>query len=171
MRVPELYRKNRTFQILVIGMVFGSIISWCVFLFMFGSLNDKQLLRIEELQEQVSSLKKDNETLLKNIKEINQENEKKLTVQLIDISLQNTEKYNLSAFDELKIKQEIRDETREILNRKIEDISSNVEFIIKAIEHKPYYIGDATYSVKVDRFSLTTTLKLTLSIESVDRRS
>lgn len=56
-----------------------------------------------------------------------------------------------------------------ILTKNIENVSTNLEFIIKTIEHRDYKFEDFTYSVKVSRISLSTTLKIDLEILSVDR--
>lgn len=54
MRIPEYY-KYRGFQVLFAGMALGCIISWCVFLFMYGTLQEKQLFKIKELQIELQS--------------------------------------------------------------------------------------------------------------------
>lgn len=168
MRIPEYY-KYRDWQVLIAGMTFGCIISWCVFLFMYGTLQEKQLFQIEDLQMELQSLKKDKEILIENIKETNLENQKKLIVQNIETSILNAKEYKLDILRKLEIKKMIEDDMDSILTKNIEDVSTNLEFIIKMIEHRDYKFEDLTYSVKVSRIALSTILKIDLEIVSVDR--
>lgn len=168
MRIPEYY-KYRGWQVLFAGMALGCIISWCVFLFMYGTLQEKQLFKIEELQMELQSLKKDKEILIENIKETNQENHKKLVVQNIEISILNAEDHKLDILRKLEIKKMIEDDMDSILTKNIENVSTNLEFIIKTIENRDYKFEDFTYSVKVSRISLSSTLKIDLEILSVNR--
>jgi biopolymer transport protein ExbB/TolQ len=168
MRIPEYY-KYRNVQILIAGMALGCIISWLVLLFIYGSLQEKQIYKIEELQAEVKSLNKDKEILIENMREININNQKKLTVEDIKIAILNVEEYKLDSLQEHEIKEIIKGDMNSLLAKNLENISANLEFIIKTIEHRDYEFDDFTYTIKVSRFTLSTTLRIDVEIVDFNR--
>ncbi|TXC81583.1 hypothetical protein FS935_22030 [Metabacillus litoralis] len=169
MRVPELYNQ-KSWQFLLVGVFIGSLISWLLFLYFFGQLQDKQLLKIQELQGEVESLKKDKEVLYEDIKNANKKSLELLTLQEINVEIINAEKYHLTTFGEYKLKQNIRNEISSLLTNNINGITENMEIIIKSIENKQYLIENNVLKVKVSRFALTTTLTIKISIINFEQK-
>lgn len=169
MRIPELYKRKKL-QVFISGMILGCFVGWFLFLYFYGELQDKQLLKIQELQGEVASLKKDKEVLYEDIKNANKKNIELLILQDINIELLNSEKYHLTTSGEYKLKKVIRDEISSLLTKNIDGISENMEIIIKSIENKEYYLDSHIIKVKVSRFALTTTLSIHISIDSMKQK-
>lgn len=163
LRIPELY-KQKSWQILLVGISIGSIISWSLFLYFYGQLQDKQLIKIHELQAEVRSLKSDKEILIEDIKNSNKEKLDSMELQDIKIEILNSEKFHLTTFSEYKLAQQIRNEINSLLAKDIKGIEESMEIIINSIENNHYQIDKNNIKVKVTRFALTTTLKIKIEI-------
>ena len=55
MRIPPYYR-NPLWQRFFAGVIIGAIISWGLFLYMFGDLQEKQIQLIETQQDAIKDL-------------------------------------------------------------------------------------------------------------------
>ncbi|MEI2400973.1 sporulation protein, partial [Paenibacillus phytohabitans] len=62
MRVPPYYQKPG-WQRFFAGVVIGALISWIVFLFQFGVLQDNQIKKITQQEDEIKDLQKSKEIL------------------------------------------------------------------------------------------------------------
>ncbi len=80
MRIPPFYRLP-SFQRFFAGAVIGGIVSWMIFIFMYGSMHEKQTQKIQDQQTQLDKLTSTLSYLQEENKELNEENEDELTIQ------------------------------------------------------------------------------------------
>ncbi|WP_269757919.1 hypothetical protein [Thalassobacillus sp. C254] len=117
----------------------------------------KQQLTIEAQQETIEMLRSEE-------KKLNEENEKKLTIQEILVYFTNEEKIRLSELTLHELRQQIENELKGIKNSDIESVVTNKELMIKTIENKEFLVGEHLYHVKVEQIYMYTTLELHLKI-------
>ena len=166
MRIPPLYKKPG-WQRFFAGVVIGSLISWFVFLFQFGVLQERQIQLITQQQAKIKTLEDYRDTLLEDYSKLNEENKKKLTIQDFKIELINHEKYNLAQLTRHNLIDAVMKDINHLLTMDVESLSKNKELLKKAIENKGYRIDDKMYKLQIYTVTFGTTLELTLKIELV----
>lgn len=166
MRIPPLYEKP-TWQRFFVGIFFGSIISWFVFLFIFGELQEDQLKEIVKQQSEIKELKNKNQLLEKDFEELNEKNQKQLKVRDISITLTNDKQLKLDSLTTFFLKNGAKEELKHVLNNNIETVVENKELVIKTLENKTFEVDDQKYKLIVKQLYLFTTLELYLEIEKI----
>lgn len=168
MRIPSFYR-SKSFQRMFFGAVIGAIISWLLFLYTFGEMQEEQVTTIRKQQEQIANLEKEKNIWQEDFKKLNEKNKEMLTVQDFTVKITNAAKYKidpLSIFEaEEQIKKEI-DST--ILAKNLDELFNSRGLLIKLIENKPIEISDRKYEVRVEKFILYTTVIIELELSLAD---
>ena len=137
MRIPPHYQQP-SWQRFFAGVAIGAIISWGVFLFIFGVVQEKQSTEIEEQRTTINELIKKGEIYQQEYSKLNKEAQKKLTVQELNIDLTNGDKYHLKEFKVKNIEDKVKNELADIVIAKdIESINSNHLLIERMIENLP----------------------------------
>ncbi|WP_083270757.1 sporulation membrane protein YtrI [Bacillus marinisedimentorum] len=164
MRVPD-YSQDPGWQRFFAGAAAGAIVSWVIFLFLFGEIQEKntqtiitQQSSIRELEHRINLY---NEEKIK----LNNENEKKLKVQELSIQFSNSEKLKLELLTVHQLREEVEEQLQDVIGRDIETAARTKGLIYRAVESKVYNIDDQEYSLKIIHSSLYTTFELTLSIK------
>ncbi|MBM7605644.1 mannitol-specific phosphotransferase system IIBC component [Metabacillus crassostreae] len=169
MRIPPHYQQP-TWQRFFAGVAIGAIISWGVFLFIFGVVQEKQSTEIEEQRTKINELIKKGEIYQQEYSKLNKEAQKKLTVQELNIDLTNGDKYHLKEFKVKNIEDKVKNELADIVIAKdIESINSNHLLIERMIENLPIELEDGNkYKLKMTKFMLHTTLSIEIEISFSD---
>ncbi|WLR50201.1 sporulation protein [Bacillus tianshenii] len=167
MHIPPYY-KSPAWQRFFAGMFVGMLISWCVFLFMYGEMQEKQVTQLIEQQSLINSLKQQNEMWKEDIEKLNEENQKKLVIDDIALSLTNAKALKLDLLTVHTLKQQIQDELQPTLKQDIETIISNKDLLIKTVENKVYKLDQVGYKVKVKQLFISTTLEIHAEVKLVD---
>lgn len=76
MRIPPYYR-DKTWQRFFAGAAIGAVMSWFVFLYLFGTLQEKQVRHIAELQDKIVDLENDIRIWQEDYVKLNKANKKK----------------------------------------------------------------------------------------------
>lgn len=97
MRIPPLYN-DPWWQCLFAGAVIGGCISWLIFLFMFGSIQEEQTRLIEKQKKTITDLKESLAIWQEDYKELNKKNEEILTVQDIEVEIIHSKKISYRRF-------------------------------------------------------------------------
>ncbi|KKI91727.1 sporulation protein [Bacillus sp. SA1-12] len=163
MRIPQHYQQP-SWQRFFAGAAIGAVISWCVFLFMFGVIQEKHSTKITEQQVVINDLKKSVEIYQEEFTKLNKEAQKKVTVQDIEIDLTNGEKYHFQKFQIENIERIIEDDLLDLIAKELEGVISNHKLIKRTIENRTLSIDDKNYKLKVTHFFLSTTIYIEVEI-------
>ncbi|MED4401192.1 sporulation membrane protein YtrI [Metabacillus fastidiosus] len=163
MRIPSHYEKP-SWQRFFAGMVIGALLSWSVFLFIYGVNQDKQSLRIKEQQNDIAELKRDKQIYQEDYKKLNKENQEKITVQSIRIKLINGKKFNLQDYMINNIERDIADDLAHILAKDLETASTSIPLMERIIEVKPFSFDDKQYKLAVTKIVITPNVYIEVKI-------
>lgn len=163
MRIPPYYRLP-SWQRFLAGMAIGGIISWFIFLYIFGQWQDKYSKEIKRQQEEISKLIDDKKIWQEEFKERNKKNTEQLTVQEIKIKIKNSEKYKLDSFSVFEIEDVVKEDINMMMAKDIDTVYKSRELIIKMIENKVFKVNEKRYRVEVKEMVIYTTLYIHLDI-------
>lgn len=149
-----------------VGVFFGSIISWLIFIYMHGVTQEQQVVLINKLNTQIKELETSKSQLIENQQRLNDENKKNLTVQGLKISIINSRQYKLSQFTTLLIVNDVKNDLSHLLTQDIRSVSRNRELLRRAIENKVYAKDDRRFKLEIDTIYFDTILEITLKIKS-----
>ncbi|MEH7379675.1 sporulation membrane protein YtrI [Bacillus sp. JJ1533] len=166
MRVPPYYQKPG-WQRFFAGVVIGALISWIVFLFQFGVLQDNQIKKITQQEDEIKDLQKSKEILIEDAKKVNEDNKNKLKIQDFEVTFANRKKVELSSLDLHHIKTAVIEDLNTLIGHDIQTLSKNRELLYKTIENRDFEVNDKTYKLKVHSVFVDTTLEISLTIELV----
>ncbi|MCA1032332.1 hypothetical protein LCL95_14960 [Bacillus timonensis] len=166
MRIPPYYQKP-SWQRFFAGVSVGALISWFVFLFLFGKLQEEQVKSLSTQKKQIEQLTFEKNVLIEEYEKLNEENKTKLRIQEFKIEFMNYKKYNLGGLILHTLKDEVIKDLNHLITKDIETVSKNKELLRKAIENKVYEIDDKTYKLQVYAIYFDTTLEVTLKIELI----
>ncbi|GAA0484165.1 hypothetical protein GCM10008986_06720 [Salinibacillus aidingensis] len=167
MHIPPYY-KRRGFQYFFAGVITGTVIAYLLFLFFYGEYTE---MRIEEnirLRDQIAELEQDLENITEDKENLSKQNEQNLTIQEIQVELENAEKLKLDRFIQHELKENIKDEMSSLKGRNIETMQENLSLIESSVENKTYHISDFSYSATITRLIISKTVyvKVKLSMAS-----
>jgi hypothetical protein len=165
MRIPPYYRQP-AWQRFFAGALIGGVISWMIFLFMFGVLQEEQTATIEKQRDRISDLNQGISHWQEEFKLLNQKNSELLTVQDIKLKIVNAKEYRID--DSLSIfeaEEEIKGDLSPLLAKDLDSVYKNKELIKKTIENKTLRINDKRYKVKVKEIYFFTIIQIFLELE------
>jgi hypothetical protein len=148
MRIPPYYEKG-SWQRFLAGGVFGGLISWIIFAYMFGTYQDTQILHISKQAKEIKDLKEDIKIWQDDYQKLNEENQKGVTLQEIVVTIDNAEKYKLDHFRKYQLETQSKQEINHLIAKEISKVYESKELIIKAIENKVFTIDDKQYRLEV----------------------
>ncbi|MET3196419.1 sporulation membrane protein YtrI [Bacillus sp. OAE603] len=148
------------------GIFFGSIISWMVFIYMYGVTQEQQVKIINELKDERNDLIRDKNILMESQERLNEENKRNLTVQEIKVTIINEKQYSLNKFTRFQLIEDVQNDLSHLLTQDIRSVSRNRELLRRAIENKVYKKDDRRFKLLVDTIYFDTTLEITLKIRS-----
>jgi hypothetical protein len=164
MRVPQLYRKPG-WQRFLAGTAVGGVISWCIFLYIYGVWQEKNTELIRKQQQDIIDLNNEKKIWQDEYKEINRRKIEQLTVQKINIKITNAEKYKLDSLSVLETEDSVRDDLSIMLAKDIESVYKSKDLLKKIIENKQVKINDKRYKLKVKEMVIYTNLTIQLEIQ------
>ncbi|WP_416151485.1 sporulation membrane protein YtrI [Salipaludibacillus sp. HK11] len=163
MRIPTLYR-DKSWQRFFAGFFIGLLFGWMFFLYHFGTVHEKLVLKIGDQQTEIEKHENTIEILREDQDEQNEENQKMLTVQDIRIDFINEGDIKLSELTLHDLRAAVESELEEVRNKDIETVANSSNFIYKTVENKVFIINDKRYQLKVEQLFLFTTLKMDVMI-------
>lgn len=161
MHIPP-YFKKRHWQWLIIGLCFGASISYALFIFMYGVMYEKLLEENFQLITEVTELEERNKALLQDQQQLDEQKMKLMTIDSIDIHLENAEQMGFDRLAVLQLKELIKREVSHIIGKDIESISDSDELLVKIIENKPFKVGDFFYYFQVIRLTIGNKVKISV---------
>jgi hypothetical protein len=164
MRIPPLYRKP-SWQRFFAGMAVGGVISWCIFLYIYGVWQEKNTELIRTQVKEIIDLNEEKKIWQEEYKQINKRNIEQLTVQKINIRISNSEKYKLDSLSVLETEDSVRDDISMMIAKDIETVYKSKDLLKKIIENKPIKINDKRYKLKGKEMVFYTNLSIKLEIQ------
>ncbi len=163
MHIPPLYR-NKKWQLFLGGTMIGGLLAWIVFLYIYGSLQDRQLRILIQQQETIQQLETERNILIEDKQKLNEETKENLVIQDIQIKITNAKQVNLDALLQEQLTNAILEDLQYLLTQHVESVSSNKELLKKVIENKTYKVDSKVYQFHVDSIFFDTTLEIYVSI-------
>jgi hypothetical protein len=164
MRIPPLYRRP-AWQRFFGGMAIGGMISWCIFLYIFGVWQEQNTELIQKQEKEIVDLKEEKKIWQEKYKEINKRNIEQLTIQKINIKITNWEKYKLDSLSVLETEDAVRDDISIMIAKDMETVYKSKDLLKKIIENKQIKINDKRYKLKVKEMVFYTALSIQLEIQ------
>lgn len=163
MRIPPYYRKP-SWQRFLAGAAIGGMISWFIFLYIFGEWQEKYSKLIKQQEEDIARLKDDIKIWQEDFKELNKKNREQLTVQEIKIKIRNSEKYKMDTFSVYEIEEQLIEDISMMKAKDIDTVYKSRGLIKKMIENKVIKVNEKRYRVEVKEMVIYTTLSIQLDI-------
>ncbi|MBS4199961.1 sporulation protein [Bacillus sp. FJAT-49732] len=165
MRIPPLYRKP-SWQRFFAGAAVGGCISWVIFLYMFGVMQEKNGYLIEEQSNKIKQLQDDIKIWQEDYRELNKKNEEMLTIQKIDIRLVGYEKYQIKDRQSIfNVEEAIREDLKSLLAKDLSTVHKNKDIVKKTIENKIININGKRYKFIVQEMYFYTTINITVELK------
>ncbi|MCR2821894.1 sporulation membrane protein YtrI [Lederbergia panacisoli] len=164
MRIPPLYRKP-TWQRFLGGAAVGGCISWFIFLFMFGVMQERNGILLEEQSKQINILQNQIKIWQEDYQELNKKNEDMLTVQEINVRLVNYEKYNIQDRQSIfNVEEDVQEDLKSLLAKDLSTVNKNKDIIKKTIENKVMSINGKRFKLVVKEMYFYTTIQITVEL-------
>lgn len=164
MRIPPLYRRP-SWQRFFAGMAVGGVISWCIFLYIYGVWQEENTELIRKQAQKIVDLNDEKKIWQDEYKEINKRKIEQLTVQKINVRIINWEKYKLDLLSVSETEDAVRDDISLMIAKDIETVYKSKDLLKKIIENKPIKINDKRYKLKVKEMVFYTNLSIQLEIK------
>ncbi|WP_028400812.1 sporulation membrane protein YtrI [Ectobacillus panaciterrae] len=164
MRIPPLY-KSRFWQAIFGGMAVGGIISWIIFLYIYGEFQEEQRKLIFTQQNEIDRLEKAYHLLMEDKQKLNEENKRILTIQDIKIEILNHEQYDLDSLAVHGLMTDVKSDLQSLLTKSVQSVATNKELLQRAIENKVYKRADRSYRFEVRTMYFDTVLEISLKIK------
>lgn len=163
MRIPP-YFYSRSFQRFFSGVVIGAIISWLIFLYMFGRMQEEQVKVIRQQEELIADLEKEKNIWQEDFKKLNEKNKELLTVQDISIKITNGSKYKIDALSIFEVQEKVKEDISNVLAKDLHVVYTSKDLLEKVIENKPVVINERRYQLTVRKMVIYTTLNIELEL-------
>lgn len=161
MHIPPYY-KLTSWQRFMIGIVTGCLISYAIFIFMYGSMYEKLYEENLELQSKLSELQSRNDSLLQDKEDLDEKTKQQSIVERIEISIMNQEELRLDRLIIHQLDYMIKEDINHVIGKDIQTISDSDQLLLSTIENKAFSIDDFTYFFEVRRLTISETVKLIL---------
>jgi hypothetical protein len=163
MRIPPYYEKP-SWQRFFAGAFCGALISWGIFLGMYGILQEKQLHTIKEQKILIRNLSDRINVLIDDVERLNEKNKEHLKIQDFKINIINYERYKLDSLTRHSLVDEVRKDLNHLIAKDIKSVAENKELLRKAIENKVYEFDEKKYKLTINSIYFDTTLEISLKI-------
>lgn len=143
------YYKNKNWQRFFVGLFIGAIISYFIFIYMYGQLLEKRIEENLQLRIKKQELKLNYRTLEENMSDLNQKYQEKLLVHSVEITIINAETFKLDRFSIHELKELMMIEVSDIVGKEVTTLTEHYPLLIRSIENKTYKINDFSYRAKI----------------------
>ena len=163
MRVPP-FRHSKNWDRFFFGTVIGALLSWLIFLFMFGEMQEQQAKTIREQREMIADLEKEKKIWQEEFQKLNEKNMQMLTVQEIVVKIANGDKYKLDRLSVFEIEERIKESIGMILAKDLNLVFNSRELIRNVVEYTPIKVNDKRYRAVIKEMVIYTTVTLQLEL-------
>lgn len=167
MRVPP-YNRDPGWQRFFSGAVIGAIIGWVIFIFIYGTFQERLVGDLDKMEDQLKIYKERIHILTEDNDKLKEARDK-LKIEDFHISISNHDKYMLNELSRASIIAQINTDLNHLISKEIESVAENQELLIKTIENKGYKLDEKTYYFRVYFLGIVdTTIHLDLMIEKME---
>lgn len=168
MRIPPYY-KQPAWQRFLAGTAVGGCISWLIFLFMFGTLQERNSALIEKQAVQIKELRGYIQIWQEDYQKLNKKNEEMLTIQKIDVKIMGFERYRITDRQSIfEAEEAVKEDLKSLITKDLAVAYKNKEIIKKTVENKSFEINGKTYRLEVKELYFYTTVALIAEIKLAD---
>lgn len=167
MRVPPFYN-SPVFQRVFFGAIIGAIVSWLVFIYMFGEMQERQAQTIKKQEETIADLTKEKNIWQEDFRKLNEKNLESLTVQEIVVRITNANKYKLDALSKFEVEEAVKENIDMVLAKDLNLVFNAREILKRAIVNMPVKVNDKRYKLTIKEMVIYTTLEIQLEIHLAD---
>ncbi|MDC3415756.1 sporulation membrane protein YtrI [Aquibacillus salsiterrae] len=163
MHIPPYY-KMRDWQRFLAGTFVGAIISYVVFIYMYGQFYENWVEENLAIRSELNELEENYQALQEN-----GNSKENITVNSIEISITNQKQLKLDSLSVHQLQELIKTQIRDVIGKDIESLSKNYTFITSTVENKQYTIDEFTYKATVKQLFIpgsTLTMNVELSISN-----
>ena len=154
------YHKKPGWQRFFAGAFFGGLLAYMIFLYMHGVMQKDLLEHNMTLQAEVGELRRQNEALLQDNKDLDQKNKQDIKIETIDIKILNEDQMRLDRLLAHQLEELMKEDIDQIVGESIDAVTKNDELLIAAIENQTYRIDDFSYKVKVEKLTISKTVRI-----------
>ncbi|GAB2569809.1 sporulation membrane protein YtrI [Gracilibacillus alcaliphilus] len=165
MHIPPYY-KRPGWQRFLAGIACGTIIGYFIFLYMFGSFQERWIEENLTLRTRYQELNQNYKTLLENHRALDQQTKEGVGIKEIKIDFLNLEQLRMEN-DRLMIHQleeAITLEAGQAIGKKVQDMDESIDFLIATIENKTFRIDDFQFQAEISRIIISETLYLSIEL-------
>lgn len=163
MRIPPLYRRP-AWQRLLAGMVLGGCISWSIFLYIFGVVQEESTKKMEKQEEDIKELTQDIKIWQDEYKALNKKNIELLKIQDISVKITNWEKYKqkygIDSFSVFEVEDAIKEDIAMVKAKDLDTVFKSRDLLKKVIENRIVKINDKRFRLEVKEIVIYTTLSI-----------
>ncbi len=164
MRIPPYYH-HPSWQRFIAGVIIGALISWLIFLYMFGVLQEEQAKIIKKQQDEIADLEKEKQIWQNDFAELNKKNKEMLTVHEIKVKIYNYERYNIDPLSVFEKEEEVKEDLNILLAKDLDFAYKSRDLIKRMIQNKTIRINDKRYALEIREIFIYTTLTIQLEIK------
>ena len=170
MRVPsERMFKRSDWQRFFAGIVIGAIVSWGVFLTIYGVSRDRELGEIRIANDKLKKANLQISAWQEDVKALNKEMKQHLIIQNVKVKLVNGHRYKVNSVVEYNIQKSVDEEAQHLIAQDIESAYRSRDILKKAIENKKYEFDKTIYEVEVHQIYFYTTLSIEVRIKKMEK--
>ncbi|WAA10162.1 sporulation membrane protein YtrI [Fervidibacillus albus] len=163
MRVPTIHRYKNG-QRFFFGTVIGALVSWLIFLYMFGHMQEEQAKTIRKQREQIMELEKEKNIWQEDFKKLNEKNKQLLTVQEVIVKIENAEKYRIDPLSVFEVEESVKEDISMVLAKDLHLVYESRDLLKRVIINKPVKINDKRYRLTIKEIVIYTTLTVHLEL-------
>lgn len=164
MRIP-FYYGTKNWQRFFSGMIIGMVIGFCMFIFIYGVAQERQLQLIEKQKKHIEELEDTRNILLEEETKRNEEIQHKLRVQSISVTIEKDKKIQLEGVKLIDLQESISRQIRSIIGKDIESVAKNKGLIFSAINNHAYLVEDQIYHVEVKSVTIYSDVEVLVKIK------
>ena len=166
MRIPPFFN-NPSWQRFFAGVIIGAIISWVIFFYMFGIQQEEQIRIIQTQKEQIEDLNNKIAIWEEDYQKLNEQNEKVLTIQEVQVKINNGKAYNLDKLSVVEAEDVIRDDLASLIAKDVKTIYNGKGLLKKSIENKFVTINKKQYRLEVVEIMFYTEMYIEVKLKRI----
>ncbi len=163
MRIPPYYQKP-SWQVFSAGVLIGGVISWFIFLYIYGEWQEEYSKKITKQQTTISKLENEKLIWQEEFNKLNKVNQEKMTVQSIYIKIKNKDKYDLDRLSVFQMEDEIKKDIGIMIAKDLDTVYNSRELIKKIIENKVMPMNEKRFKVKITEMTIFTTISIEVEL-------
>ncbi|PLS16976.1 sporulation protein [Bacillus sp. M6-12] len=168
MRIPPLYRLPG-WQRFLAGAALGGLVSWLIFFYMFGILQEKQISMIMTQETEIEDLRKTIEILKEEADDLNELAESKMVIEDIQVRLVNSRIFDEAQrrLSTAQVQDMIRDDLQTQLTKDVESVYKVKDLLKKSIENKTIEMNKKRYQAEVTEIFFYSTLSIEVKLKQI----